>query len=812
MPNPYHGVIAPTKAILTRFIELTLQCHFVTMPFHTTNSCLASCLVGSNQSICPRLNQTLPIVICFALLGLAARGEAIVVTNAAGLSAALDSNGSYTVQSSAPAWTFGGEISSVLKNTVAVSGEDSLGGYQRISFEWTEGSAPISGEIRLYNDRPVILFSEQRQNAGEMPPSPFPSFTKMPKGLHVFSYQQQSFAPPQFAANECSTPWLLFDDHANALVISPASHFMVASMIGDAVNQMASGFNPQLRNLPAGFSQQTMLAFGDGINRAWDLWGQSLRTFEGAGSLHKDADATLKYLGYWTDNGASLYYNFDPQKGYAGTLVGLVEHYRQRQIPIRYLQLDSWWYYKSATGADDRTVAGTKNPAGKKNPNMPDGEWNRYGGLLEYKAHPYVFPEGLEAFQKSVGLPLVTHNRWIDSQSPYHQKYAISGVAAVDPKWWDDIADYLHQADVQTYEQDWLYSIYQRSPAFSSNLYTAEIFLDNMARACKERGMTMQYCMPYPAHFLQGSRYDNLTSIRTSFDRFGRNHWPSFLYTSRLAYSMGIRPWSDVFNSTETDNLLLSTLSSGPVGIGDALGHEDKGNLFQAVRADGVIVKPDVPALPLDCSYITAVQGGQSPLIAAAYTEHGDFRTAYLFAFNQASGETNEVHFIPADLGFSGPVYVYNYFTRIGQRLEAGQVFSAALSNKAVAYYMVTSIDKNGMAFLGDEGKFVSNGKQRISSLKDDSGEMIAEVQFARSEKSIRLHGYSATAPNVTVKSGEAGPVQFDLATGRFAFELRVDLQAPLDESRSDPTRQVTVTLKSPTNKLAADLDGTLGR
>ena len=35
--------------------------------------------------------------------------------------------------------------------------------------------------------------------------------------------------------------------------ISPASHFMVASMIGDAVNQMASGFNPQLVT-SAGFS------------------------------------------------------------------------------------------------------------------------------------------------------------------------------------------------------------------------------------------------------------------------------------------------------------------------------------------------------------------------------------------------------------------------------------------------------------------------------------------------------------------------------------------------------------------------------
>ncbi len=328
------------------------------------------------------------------------------------------------------------------------------------------------GNPGLFGQGRWFFFQSSGRNAGENAAfAPFRRSQKIPMGVSTFLANGKRRSPRRnLTANNCSTPWLLFDDQANALVISPASHFMVASMIGDAVNHMASGFNSQLRNLPAGFSQQTVLAFGDGINRVWDLWGQSLRTLEGAKSLHNDTDATLKYLGYWTDNGASLYYNFDANKGYAGTLQSLIAHYRQEKIPIRYLQLDSWWYYKAVNGADDRTVAGKKDPDGKKNPNLPDGEWNHYGGLLEYKAHPYVFPYGLNAFQKSIGLPLGTHNRWIDPGSPYHRQYKISGVAAVDPKWWNDVADYLHGAGVQTYEQDWLYSIYQRSPAFSSKL------------------------------------------------------------------------------------------------------------------------------------------------------------------------------------------------------------------------------------------------------------------------------------------------------------------------------------------------------
>jgi hypothetical protein len=452
-------------------------------------------------------------------------------------------------------------------------------------------------------------------------------------------------------------------------------------------------------------------------------------------------------------------------------------------------------------------VAGTKNSDGKKNPNLPDGEWNRYGGLLEYKAHPYVFPKGLADFQRSIGLPLVTHNRWIDPESPYHQKYTISGVAAVDPKWWNDTADYLHDAGVQTYEQDWLYSIYQRSPAFSSNLDTAESFLDNMARACKERGMTMQYCMPYPSYFLQGSRYDNLTTIRTSSDRFGRNHWPNFLYTSRFAYSMGIRPWSDVFKSTESDNLLLSALSSGPVGIGDAEGRESKDNLFNVVRPDGVIVKPDAPAMPLDRSYIADARGDQSALLAGAYTDHGGLKTAYLFAFSRSPEETNEVRLAAADLGFSIPVYVYDYFAGSGRCLNPGETLLIPMKQKTIAYYIVAPIGKSRMAFLGDRGKFVSNGRQRITSLKDDTGRLSADVLFAPTEKSVVLHGYSVTAPTVSVATGEAGPVQFNAATGQFSVEIRADLQTPPEESQADPVRRVAVTLKTQANLAAANLD-----
>ena len=726
-------------------------------------------------------------------LSLSRLEAASTTISAGGLSVQVDpATGDYLVAAADPVWNFGGSVAVPLRNITTTVGNDDLGDFQQLAFTWQADQQPMSGQIRLYKERPLALFSQTLGNASETAPAAFPTFTKLPDALHVFSYGHHEFAPPVFGPTEISTPWMLFDDHANAFIISPASHFMVASMFGDGRTRVASGFNPNLRHLPAGFTQQTLIAFGHGINHTWDVWGRALLDLQHAKRPVDDADSVLKYLGYWTDNGAFYYYNYDLQKGYAGTLMALVQHDRQEQIPIRYLQLDSWWYYKTTTGADGQP--GKE----KKSAKLPAGEWNRYGGLLEYRAHTDLFPNGLDAFQKAIGLPLVTHNRWIDPASPYHQHYQISGIAAVDPKWWDDIASYLKTSGITTYEQDWLDRIYNYSPAFTSDPGTAETFLDNMSRACAEKGVTLQYCMPYPCYFLQGSRYPNLTSIRTSGDRFTPGKWNDFLYTSRLASSLGIWPWTDVFMSDETGNILLSTLSAGPVGIGDAIGVENKANLFHAVRADGVIVKPDAPMVPLDASYIADANKTPAPLIAATYTDHDGLKTGYLFAFNRHKTPGDRAQFTPAQLGLpNASAYVYDYFAGTGQSLDQGASFSAPLGEGADAFYVVAPVGKSGIAFLGDKDKFVGTGKQRISSLTDEAGKLTIGVLLAENEKEITLHGFASSAPSAAIYSGLDDPLQYNSTTHYFTVIVKPDESTPIDRSVADPVRHVTVVLKT---------------
>ncbi len=715
------------------------------------------------------------------------RAPAVVISSPhTGLSVQVDeAAGSYKVAARDPAWSFAGHFNVPITHVIVSRGSDAVGTFEQIGFAWQGEHSPMSGQVRLYDEKPLVWFAETCGQAVDEAPAPFPAFTEVPANLHVFSYAMETFAPPRFAACAVSTPWLLFDDHANALVISPASHFMVASLSGDGRHQVASGLNSNLRGLPAGFTQQTVMAFGRGINHTWDVWGSALVQAAGSKRPDNEADASLKYLGYWTDNGATYYYKYDQSKGYAGTLEALIGRYRQKQIPVRYLQLDSWWYYKSFTDPDGK-VGKTKAPG------LPEAEWNRYGGLMEYRAHTNLFPDGLGAFQKAINLPLITHNRWIDPASPYHQQYKISGLAAVDPQWWEDIAAYLKASGVVTYEQDWLDRIYKYSPAFSSNLDTAEAFLDNMARGCGDKGITLQYCMPYPCFFLQGSRYDNLTTIRTSDDRFNPDRWNNFLYTSRLAASMGIWPWADVYRSAETNNILLSTLSAGPVGIGDPIGAEDKANILEAVRADGVIVKPDVPIVPLDQNYINDARHIPAPLVAGTHTDHDGMKTGYVFAFNRSKTNALQVKFSPAELGLTGPVYVFDYFAGTAAPLPAGAAFAAPLAGQATAFYVVAPVGRSGIAFLGDRDKFVSTGRQRIASLRDESGRLTVGVIFAKSEESVTLHGYALRAPKVAVRSGAAGPVQYDPATRQFTVELKPDMTLPADESAGDPVRHLT--------------------
>lgn len=668
-------------------------------------------------------------------------------------------SGKYIISSNILHWTFEGSIGQSVSNVRNDEGKDAGGAYKTVSFSWNSG-ADYTAVIRWYQEKPVVIFSLGLPQGSRQPLAAFPDFSGVPAALHHFSFQDIDFATPGFQLYETSTPWLLFNDNMDACIISPASDFIVAKLSGNG-NNISSSVNAEIKQFPANFSHTTIMVLSNGISKTWDEWGSALRTIYNRIRPANDADDILKYYGYWTDNGADYYYNYDTAKGYAGTLLALRQHYKEEGIPLGYMQLDSWWYEKSVLGPKGEINVEHKNPK------LPPGPWNRYGGLMEYRADPFLFPDGLADFQKKLGLPIVTHNRWIDPESPYQKMYKISGVAGIDSGYWNDIMGYIKDAGIMCYEQDWLNYIYNKTPEMISTLNVGNEFTDAMAKAAKEKGIDVQYCMAMPRYFLQGVKYNNLTNIRTSPDRFEEKKWMPFIFVSQLAYEMGIWPWCDVFKSSETGNMIISVLSAGPVGTGDAIGRENKNNIMMACRNDGVLVKPDVPLLPFDKDYVQMANDEHMPISAYTYTKHGSVTTGYVFAFANKNTTSNDFGFTPADMGMKGDVVIFNPANKTTATLKANKTFNGTVPPDKYVYYIVAPVTTSGIAFLGDAGKIAATGKKRIADISSTGNSLQVKVLFARGETAVTLQGYAIHAV-----SADIGNISMDNAAHLFTLTV----------------------------------------
>lgn len=516
-------------------------------------------------------------IVTLPLMGAGTIQAVVIKTSSAHapgvLTATMQPTGAYSVSMQNPAWTFAGNLGVAVSNISQSTGTDNNGAFTKVQFTY-QASAARTGSIRIYAGKPYVLFTSTYLAAGANT-APFPHFTTFPKQLHHLYFDDQPFGRYDFRYSDAQGPWTYFDAAGNTFIISAATNFMIAatSHLGDGSIQ--SGIDPTITTLPAGFSQSTILTVDNGINTTFNEWGTALRTYYGKTAPQNVSSVNLDTLGYWTGNGAQYYNRHAVGMNYEQTYIAVKNEFAQKGVPLGYMQLDAWWFMKSPTN-EAKDI-----------------------GIYQYIADPKYLPSGLPGFQKNLGLPLITHARWLSFDSPYDSQYAMSGAVSLDPNYYNHIFSSIKSSGVIMYEQDWLSG--KAQPI--QNLTDPTAFMTSMADSATSNGLSLLYCMPKPRNYMAGVMYDNLTSTRVSYDRFDRTKWNMFLYDSRLASALGILPWSDVFMSSESDNLLLSTLSAGMVGVGDALGTENTVNLLQTVRPDGVIVKPDAPIVPIDSMY-----------------------------------------------------------------------------------------------------------------------------------------------------------------------------------------------------------------
>jgi hypothetical protein len=660
------------------------------------------------------------------------------------LRATFNSDGTYELDFLKLNWRLVGKLPQAPESVQSTPGNDAMGSYDAVSATYLDGAR--TAQIRVYRTLSVAIFRDVWNSAGPNQ-HPFPVFDQLPAGLMKFSYQRKTFGTYEFGALGSEGPWSLFDKLGNAMILSPADNFQISRMDESPRGAAESRIAEAIQTLPAGFSHSTLLVFDRGMNQAFSHWGSALLALGGKQRPANDANVVLAKLGYWTDNGARYYYKFDPQLGYAGTLLAIRDQFTKLGVPLGYVQLDSWWYPKGVNARWDSL-----------SPALPDGEYT-------YGADKELFPGGLAAFQQSLGLPIVTHARWISTASPYRAQYRMSGNVVLDPVFWKSTAEYLAVAGVVTYEQDWL----DHNAQTETNLADPQAFLENMSEAMLRMGMTIQYCMPLPSHYLASTQYSNVQTIRPSVDRFDREKWDSFLYDSRLATAVGLWPWTDVFFSNEIPNLILSTLSAGPVGVGDALGETNAHNLAATIRADGLIVKADSSLLPIDSMYVSDAMNESGPMIASSESVFGNRHAHYIFAYPRTGSEEG-VTLPLSRLQISGPVFAYDWVTHSGTLLPDGGSLRMKFAD-GWDYQILSPVNRKGLALLGDTDKIVSLGKQRIAAL-EDHGSLTVTVKFAHGEDLLTISGYASHLPQFNALQGKLANTAYDPQTKIFRAQV----------------------------------------
>lgn len=610
----------------------------------------------------------------------------------------------------------------------------------------------------------------------------YPDIEVDPRYTRVLNFRMAAFAPPVLRPVRSYGPIILYDDDLNALVVSPMDHFFETVMWYEE-GRVRSGVQGEIDEVPAGWTHRFIVVQGKGIQATLERLGDLLLQDRGRSRTDRYADAGLSYLGYWTDNGAYYYYHTEPGLNEEQTLLEVKAEADAIGIPYGHFQIDSWWYLK----AEGET------------PFAP-------GGMLLWEPRPEAFPDGLAAFRKRLGLPLVAHARWFAPDTPYRQRHDfVDGDGLAFPSGPGVFEEMLGNAaswGIETYEQDWYSLQWWRTPWLRQAVGRGEAWMRNIHEAAFARGLTQQLCMAEASHLLASLDAPSVTTMRTSVDyKQGiskETFWPQFHTVGMLAWALGVWPFKDNFWSSERcgeQEALISALSGGIVGVGDGIGRTVRHIVLRTCRKDGLLLKPDRPATPIDRMFLPHAR----PFITAAWSERpGLGRWTYLAAYHLASEHpertledrlwaelqtdpgfpVEDMFVFPKrvgdwhvdlreDLGLAGTYLVYDW--RRGEVVHAEEGRFEMLPFERLydfAYYVVVPVLDNGLALIGETEKYVTLADRRFEAIVSEKDGVRVTVAGVPGER-VTLRAYDAVArtllPPATTEIGQNGRAEMFL-------------------------------------------------
>jgi len=668
------------------------------------------------------------------------------------------------------------------------------------------GETPIVASVRASERDPVVVFRLETTDSlvalatGRFadPSVAWPAFLPgdrlpggVPDGTRGFGHQYTEFALPT-TSDLSLAGWFLFPPRppvveplglvapdGRVLLLAPLDHFhdQVIAVPPDrdhASDGVRCGWHGDLASVPAGFATELALVAGNGMRDCLDRWAALVRARHRTVRLPRDADALAHRVSYWTDNGAAYWYATEPGHDTASTLEATLADLRDRNVPVHAVQLDSWWY--------PHDVA---RPFGTDAWDVPPT------GLVRWEPRDDVLPAGIAALRARLGdPPLVAHCRHFAASSPYFDHFDAwrDGDRAhpSSPALYERLVDQAVAWGVETFEHDWLIECFLGVRGLRDQPGRAAAWQESLDRTLAARGLTAQWCMASPADFFETSRLGRVTSIRTCGDHgylIGPGDlWAWFLLTNALARALGLFPYKDVFlsgggggSASPDAEAALAALSAGPVGIGDALGQADRDVVLRTCRADGVLVRPDVPIAAADRCFLEHPIARHAPLLGTTFTDHGDGRTGYSFVANAHASDDVSGAISRADLGDDQPdgdAVVYDW--RTGSLDRAPDSWKVTLAPLDWELRVFAPIGRSGIAVVGDVTKYATAGDSRIAAI--DSEKDSTRITVLGAGERVTVTGWSERPPTTAVPwpAGRAEPRLVTGAHGR--FDVTVDV------------------------------------
>jgi hypothetical protein len=255
----------------------------------------------------------------------------------------------------------------------------------------------------------------------------------------------------------------------------------------------------------------------------------------------------------------------------------------------------------------------------------------------------------------------------------------------------------------------------------------ARAWQDTLDRHAAHTGVGLLWCMATPADLIHAASLANVVAVRTSDDyRFTDDPatlWLWYLTVNRLAAALGLPAFKDVFfsqlpapgaESIDGDvhaelEALLSALAAGPVGIGDRIGHTDRGIVMRTCDDDGRLRHVDRPVGLIDSCLFGAPARGERLAWATTTATAGNDVWTYVVAINASTASVGiEDRLSLAEVGIDGPRSVLDWRSGAGVTTDRLDV---RLSARDWAYFVVAPEGHRSDA--GDTTKYVTVPAER---------------------------------------------------------------------------------------------------